>query len=48
MRTTKADVARHGFGIKSIQYIAQQYGGTVEATMQEDMFFLRIFFPTQK
>ena len=48
MRTTKADVARHGFGIKSIQYIAQQYGGTVETTMQEDMFFLRIFFPTQK
>lgn len=48
IRTTKADVARHGFGIKSIQYIAQQYGGTVETTMQEDMFFLRIFFPTQK
>ena len=48
MRTTKADVARHGFGIKSIQYIAQQHGGTVETTMQEDMFFLRIFFPTQK
>lgn len=48
IRTTKMDVARHGFGIKSIQYIAQQYGGTVETTMQEDMFFLRIFFPTQK
>lgn len=45
LRTTKADVARHGFGIKSIQYIAQQYGGTVETTVQEDMFFLRVCFP---
>ena len=48
IRTTKADAAHHGFGIKSIQYIAQQYGGTVETTMQENMFFLRIFFPNQK
>lgn len=46
--TTKSDIARHGFGIKSIQYIAQQYGGTVETTRQEDMFFLRVCFPNQK
>ena len=48
VRTTKADIARHGFGIKSIQYIAQQYGGTVETTRKEDMFFLRVCFPNQK
>lgn len=46
--TTKPDQARHGFGIKSIQYIAAQYGGTVETAVQEDMFFLSIHFPAQK
>lgn len=46
--TTKPDQARHGFGIKSIQYIAQQYGGRIETHAQEDMFFLRVCFPPDK
>ena len=45
--TTKPDQARHGYGIKSIQYIARQYGGNIETTVQENMFFLRVFFPTE-
>lgn len=46
--TTKPDAARHGFGIKSIQYVARQYGGEIETRAQEDMFFLRVVFPVQK
>lgn len=46
--TTKPDQARHGFGIKSIQYVARQYGGEIETKAQEDMFFLRVVFPVQK
>lgn len=45
--TTKPDQARHGFGIKSIQYVARQYGGEIETKAQEDMFFLRVVFPVQ-
>lgn len=46
--TTKSDQARHGYGIKSIKYIARQYGGNIETTIQENMFFLRVFFPTEE
>lgn len=46
--TTKPDHARHGFGIKSIQYVARQYGGEIETKAQENMFFLRVVFPVQK
>lgn len=44
-RTSKADSARHGFGLKSIRYIVNRYGGTVETQLNEDMFFLSIRFP---
>ena len=43
--TTKDDPARHGFGIKSIKYIAEQYGGKLTVSIEDNMFFLRIRFP---
>lgn len=43
--TGKEDQGRHGFGIKSIRYIAEQYGGQVELHIVENMFFLKVRFP---
>ena len=45
--TSKGDVSRHGFGTKSIQYIAGQYGGTMDIKVVGNMFFLTIRFPTK-
>lgn len=45
LRTSKPDAARHGFGIRSIEFIVAQYGGTVQTQIQEDMFFLTVRFP---
>ena len=39
------DPSRHGFGIKSIKYIAEQYGGKLTVSIEDNMFFLRIRFP---
>lgn len=41
----KPDAPRHGFGLKSIRYIAEQYGGSLSLRIDEDMFFLTITFP---
>lgn len=43
----KPDAPRHGFGLKSIRYIAEQYGGSLSLRIDEDMFFLTITFPLQ-
>lgn len=43
--TTKEDSARHGFGTKSIRYIAEQYGGVLEIKAEDGMFFLEVRFP---
>lgn len=45
--TVKEDRGRHGFGVKSIRYIAEQHGGTVEMHTVENMFFLTVSFPRQ-
>ena len=46
--TSKGDSSRHGFGTKSIQYIAAQYGGTMDIRVADNMFFLTIRFPLGK
>lgn len=46
--TSKGDSSRHGFGTKSIQYIAAQYGGTMDIRVADNMFFLTIRFPLKK
>ena len=46
--TGKADSSRHGYGTRSIQYIAQQYSGTMDISAQGEMFFLNVVFPLKK
>lgn len=43
--TDKQDVSRHGFGTRSIQYIARQYGGDMDIEIVDNMFLLRVAFP---
>ena len=43
--TSRGDSSRHGFGTKSIQYIAAQYGGTMDIKVVDNMFFLTVRFP---
>lgn len=40
--TTKANSAQHGYGLKSIAYIASQYQGAVTTSIDKDVFTLRI------
>lgn len=43
--TTKADKSSHGFGLKSIRYLAQKYGGTMFATVRDHVFILQVTLP---
>ncbi len=43
--TTKNDKAYHGFGLKSIQYSAQKYNGTVTVNVKDNWFELTILIP---
>lgn len=45
--TTKADSRLHGFGTKSIVYIAKKYHGTVTMSQNGDIFQTDILFPEQ-
>ncbi len=44
-RSTKNDDRFHGYGLKSIRYSAQRYGGTVSVTTQQNWFDLKILIP---
>ena len=43
--TTKEDSANHGFGIKSMIHIVEQYNGTVSFTTEGDIFITDILMP---
>lgn len=43
--TTKNDRELHGYGLKSIRYVAKKYGGTVTARMEKQWFVLQILLP---
>ncbi len=43
--TTKADSQFHGYGLKSVQYVAQKYGGAVDASASDHWFHLKILIP---
>lgn len=43
--TTKADKGLHGFGIKSMRYVAEKYDGAIQAGTRENMFVLNILIP---
>lgn len=43
--TTKQDQDYHGFGIKSIRYTAEKYGGSMKLSTQESWFRLNLLIP---
>ena len=45
--TSKRDKAFHGFGIKSIQFIARKYGGHVTISAQQRHFCLSVLLPVR-
>ena len=44
-RTTKKDAENHGYGLKSIRYIVEKYGGRMSVKAQNNVFNLNIIFP---
>ena len=45
IRTTKRDEGYHGYGIKSIQYTIQKYGGAVNIKTENNWFEMKIIIP---
>lgn len=43
--THKAEQTEHGFGIKSMQYVAELYEGNVSFETERDIFYLHILLP---
>lgn len=46
--TTKTDTVKHGFGVRSIRYIAEKYQGTVSMSLRNKMFCMDILFPIEQ
>ena len=46
--TTKGDADYHGYGIKSIRYTAQKYGGSVTIEVEDSWFRMNILIPLPK
>lgn len=44
-QTSKSDTAHHGFGVKSMQYLVEQYGGQIIFETDDNIFYLNIYFP---
>ena len=43
--TTKKDQRDHGYGMKSIQYTAEKYNGTITVNAENAIFMLQILIP---
>lgn len=43
--TTKQDKDYHGFGLKSIRFTAEKYGGGISAQIKDQYFFLHVLLP---
>lgn len=43
--TTKTDTNRHGYGLRSIRYIAQKYGGNFNFHVTDNTFCLSVLIP---
>lgn len=43
--TTKQDRTSHGFGLRSIQYITEKYGGTMKVGTEQNLFVLTLLLP---
>lgn len=48
LQTTKRERAGHGYGIKSMELIAQKYGGTLTIKAEDHMFQLLILLPRRE
>lgn len=46
--TTKADKARHGYGIKSVRYTVEKYGGSVVLKTENNWFIVKIMIPLEE
>lgn len=46
--TSKEDRDNHGFGLRSIRYIAKKYDGTVQSGVRNDFFILSMLFQIPK
>lgn len=44
-KTTKADKTYHGYGMMSMKYISEKYGGTFKASVNGDRFNVNILIP---
>lgn len=44
-RSTKGDPAFHGYGLKSIRYVAEKYGGTLTTKLENAWFTLCVLLP---
>ncbi len=44
-QSRKEDSANHGFGMKSIRFLAEKYGGTMEFSTADGLFTLQILLP---
>lgn len=44
LSTSKSDKNHHGYGLKSIQYIVNQYNGSLQVQAEDDIFYLTIQF----
>ena len=45
--TTKEDINYLGFGMRSMRYVAEQYGGALTASWDDGIYSLDIVFPNQ-
>ncbi|NCT89466.1 sensor histidine kinase [Cellulomonas sp. APG4] len=43
--TRRQDRTRHGYGLKSIRYTAEKYGGSMTVNVEEHWFVLRVLLP---
>lgn len=44
-KTTKGDIDRHGFGMRSMRAMAEKHGGTLACAVQGNVFHLNILLP---
>lgn len=46
--TTKSDRENHGFGMKSMRFVAEKYGGVMKAEQSGEWFSLNFVIPIKE
>ncbi|WP_258421028.1 ATP-binding protein [Loigolactobacillus coryniformis] len=44
-KTTKSDQQQHGYGLKSIDYIANKYNGSLTVGVKDNWFSIKVLLP---